>query len=50
MNLTKKAACSDAYDYIASYEKITFSTLYRRAYRLPNGNWHYVGRAHDYTF
>ena len=29
--------------------KVKLSTVYRRIYRLPNGNWHLIGRAHDYT-
>lgn len=30
-------------------KKLSFATVYRRIYRLPNGNWHMIGRAHDYT-
>ena len=29
--------------------RMKFSTAYRKIYRLPNGNWHMIGRAHDYT-
>lgn len=29
--------------------KVKFKTIYRRIYQLPNGNWHLVGHAHDYT-
>lgn len=29
--------------------KVSLATIYRRIYRLPNGNWHLIGHAHDYT-
>lgn len=29
--------------------KVKLSTIYRRIYRIPGGNWHLIGRAHDYT-
>ena len=29
--------------------KVSFATIYRRIYLLPNGNWHLIGHAHDYT-
>ncbi len=51
MKTTKKAACLKAWNELVShYETCSFSTFYKRVYRLYNGNWHYVGRAHDYTF
>lgn len=29
--------------------RLKLATVYRKIYRLPNGNWHMTGRAHDYT-
>lgn len=50
-NTTKKQACYIAWvNEIKHYEHVTLATVYRNAYRLPNGNWYYIGRAHDYTF
>ena len=46
---TKKAACERAWPTISYYEHISFSTLYRRAYR-KDGVWRYIGHAHDYSF
>nr|DAI23276.1 MAG TPA: hypothetical protein [Caudoviricetes sp.] len=29
--------------------RLKLATVYRKIRRLPNGNWHMTGRAHDYT-
>lgn len=49
--ITKKEAARQIMDIANAYEprKLAFATVYRRIYRLPNGNWHMIGRAHDYT-
>lgn len=31
------------------HRRLKLATVYRKIYRLPNGNWHMTGRAHDYT-
>lgn len=48
---TKKEICEAALPLINSYEvkSIKLSTLYRRAYKDSNGNYKYIGKAHDYT-
>ena len=30
-------------------QRLKLATVYRKIYRLPNGNWHMIGHAHDYT-
>ena len=53
-NTTMKTRKDAAIELMAIYNamevrKVSFATIYRRIYRLPNGNWHLIGRAHDYT-
>ena len=47
---TKKQSCGEAYWFVKSYEHISFSTFYQRTYLHKSGNWHFIGKAHDYTF
>ena len=49
--LSRKMAAVEIAALANCYEPrpLTVATVYRRIYRLPNGNWHMVGCAHDYT-
>ncbi len=48
---TRKQAAKELHTLYNAYEarKVKLSTIYRRIYRLSNGNWHLIGKAHDYT-
>lgn len=48
---SRKQAASELMRIYNAYEvrPVSFATIYRKIFRLPNGNWHLVGRAHDYT-
>lgn len=49
--ITRKEAAMQIMAIANAYEpkKLSFATVCRRIYRLANGNWHMIGRAHDYT-
>lgn len=46
---TKKSACARAWGTIHFYERVAFTTLYRRAFK-QDGVWRYIGRHYDYSF
>lgn len=49
--LTRKEAAEAIISEYNAHEprKVTLATICRKVYRLSNGNWHVIGRAHDYT-
>jgi hypothetical protein len=49
--MTRKQAAEEILALYNALEvrKVKLATIYRRIYRLANGNWHLVGKAHDYT-
>lgn len=51
MKKTRKQAVKELWEAQCCYEvrPLALTTVYQRIYRLPNGSWHLIGRAHDYT-
>ena len=48
--ISRKTAAQALFELAKCYEvKISYSTVYRGCYFF-NGNWHYSGHAHNYTF
>lgn len=49
--MNRKQAAKELFDIQKCYEvkPLKLSTVYRKIYRLSNGNWHLIGKAHDYT-
>lgn len=48
---TRMQAAKELLPYYNSMEvrKVKLSTIYRKIYRISNGNWHYIGVGYDYT-
>lgn len=48
---SRKQAASELHAIQECYEvkPLSLATVYQRIYRLNNGDWHLVGKAHDYT-
>lgn len=49
--LSRREAAEQLLNIYNAYEarKVSLATIYRKMYRLQNGNWHVIGHAHDYT-
>ena len=47
--ITKKELAIELYQVIASYEKVTFATVYQRSFFTKENVLRYIGKAHDYS-
>ena len=47
--ITKKELAKELYQVIASYEKVTFTTVYQKSFFTKEKVLRYIGKAHDYS-
>ena len=47
----RKAAANELYNIATTYEKVAYSTIYKKCFFSKSLNcWRYIGKAHDYSF
>ena len=47
--ITKKELAKELYQVVASYEKVSFATVYQRSFFTKEKVLRYIGKAHDYS-
>ena len=47
--ITKKELAKELYQIIASYETVSFSTVYQKSFFTKEKILRYIGKAHDYS-
>ena len=47
----RKAAANALFDLAKEYEKVSYSTVYKKCFFSKRFNcWRFIGKAHDYSF